>query len=243
VAVVKAKVEALLMWHMWRSPKQFFKTHLAKRRSDYLPGNLLPPNWNISNMSPRCPYCAKPLATSKAVRQHVAASQSCSKSWELHQLAKIPTKLKKDQRNSSLQPLPASDLRVCDDTDEEMDDLAYEFILPKEGPELSNSRSPSPEMDQPVDKQAEDNDDQLSSQTRYSEAYPRSAGKPIRKEKTEFENFRDNDHAAETQPWEPFSSKKEWELATWLIKNVNQRATEQYLNLPIVSVRYFSALY
>jgi hypothetical protein len=179
----------------------------------------------------RCPYCAKSLPTGKAVRQHVAASQSCSKSWEMHQLAKIPTKSKK------FRPIPLpppSDIdQICD---EEMNDLFHEY----EGPELTNTRNPSPAVDPPVDKHAsaEDNDNQPSSHSRYSEAYPRSAGQPFRNEKTEFEKFRDNDRAAGRQPWEPFSSKKEWELATWIMNNLNQKATEKYLNLPIVSVQF-----
>ena len=36
-------------------------------------------------------------------------------------------------------------------------------------------------------------------------------------------------------PWEPFSSQDEWELARWLINHVNQKGTDTYLKLPIVS--------
>ena len=176
-------------------------------------------------MPSRCPYCSKLLPTGKAVRQHVAASQSCSKSWEKDQLAKIPTKTKTN----------GSDVFIGDE-DLEMDGPTYEFVLAHEGPEPANT---VPVAVDPDNTWPEENDDQPSSRTRYSEAYPRSAGQPIRKEMTQFEKFRDNDSVAGRQPWEPFSSKKEWELATWIIKNVNQRATEQYLNLPIVSVSTF----
>jgi hypothetical protein len=122
-----------------------------------------------------------------------------------------------------------------------MDDLAYDFVLPHEGPELA--KAPFPTVDPPVNKQAPaeyaENDDQPNSHTRYSETYPRSAGQPLHKEKTQFEKFHDNNSVAKGQPWEPFSSKKEWELATWLMKNVNQKATEQYLNLPMVSSMFY----
>ena len=182
-------------------------------------------------MPTRCPYCAKTLPTGKSVRQHVAASQSCTKLWEIHQLAKKPTKSKKNQPSSSLSSPPDFDL----DIDPGTDNFSHDFVLPQEDPELPIPRNPSPDLNPPVDNDAEDRDDQPTSQSRYSEAYPHSAAQPIRKEKTDFEKFRDNDSAAGKQPWEPFSSKKEWELATWLIRNVNQRATEQYLNLPMVS--------
>lgn len=101
-----------------------------------------------------------------------------------------------------------------------------------------NTRTPSPL----VEYLAEDGDDQPTSHARYSESYPLSAGLAIRKEKTQFEVFRDNDSIAGRQPWDPFSSKKEWELATWIMRNVNQRATEEYLKLPIVSLPYSSPL-
>ena len=117
-----------------------------------------------------------------------------------------------------------------------MDVISYEFVLPL--PEVANTPrtlSPPP-VDPHVEYPAEDNDDQPASPARYSEAYPRSAGQPIRKEKTDFEKFRDDDSDAGRPPWDPFASKKEWELARWLINNVNQRATEEYLNLPIVRV-------
>ena len=123
-----------------------------------------------------------------------------------------------------------------------MDDLSHEFILPHEGLELANTRAPSPAVDLPDDmraqvEDAEDDNDQPSSHTCYLEAYPHSAGHPLRKEQTQFEKFCDNDSAAGRQRWEPFSSKKEWELVTWLMKNVNQKGTEEYLNLPIVSIQ------
>ena len=121
-----------------------------------------------------------------------------------------------------------------------MDDISHEFVLPHEEPVLADVINPSHDVDPPFNKPTEENDDQPISKNRYSESYPRSAGQPIQKEKTEFEMFRDSDRASGTQPWEPFLSKKEWELATWLMKNVNQRATEEYLKLPIVST-HFSA--
>jgi hypothetical protein len=152
----------------------------------------------------------------------------------MHQLAKIPTKSKKGRQNPLPPPFDSDIDQVMDD---ERDDIAHEFFPPHEGP-LADTRLPSPdsEVHPSVDNEAEDNDDQPSSQNRYSEAYPHLAGQPIRKEKTDFEKFRDNDSAVGKQPWDPFSSQKEWELATWLMKNVNQRATEEYLNLPIVSI-------
>jgi len=39
------------------------------------------------------------------------------------------------------------------------------------------------------------------------------------------------------QPWEPFASREERELATWLLTNTGQKATDDYLKLWNVSKR------
>ena len=148
-----------------------------------------------------------------------------------------------------MSPSPSTPHSDIDLIDAEMDDLSHDFAFPPDSPELAHTRAPNPAVNPPVDKHGtqimentEDNDDQPISQTRYSEAYPHSAGQPLHEEKTEFERFRNNDSTAMRQPWEPFSSKKEWQLATWLMKNANQKATDQYLNLQIVSVQSSSHL-
>jgi hypothetical protein len=69
---------------------------------------------------------------------------------------------------------------------------------------------------------------QRSTGLRFSEPYPRSIAHPIRLAQTRFEAQRDDDHANKKQPWHPFASQEEWELATWLIDNVNQKATDEY---------------
>ena len=70
---------------------------------------------------------------------------------------------------------------------------------------------------------------------RFSEPYPRSIANPIVFQKTRFEKQREEEKMNGKPPWEPFSSQDEWELARWLIDNVNQKATDKYLKLPMVS--------
>ncbi|KAI5981382.1 hypothetical protein EDD15DRAFT_2115623, partial [Pisolithus albus] len=35
--------------------------------------------------------------------------------------------------------------------------------------------------------------------------------------------------------YSPFEDREDWELAQWLIDNVNQRAADEFLKLPVVS--------
>jgi hypothetical protein len=69
---------------------------------------------------------------------------------------------------------------------------------------------------------------------RFVEPYPGNAGKGIRKSKTRFEKWQEIQQDEGKKPWEPFASKDEWELAGWLLKNVGQKSTDEYLKLQIV---------
>ena len=70
---------------------------------------------------------------------------------------------------------------------------------------------------------------------RFIEPYPGDAGQGIRKSKTRFEEWFENQKEEEKIPWDPFASEEEWALSVWLIKNVGQRSTDEFLKLPIVS--------
>jgi len=61
-------------------------------------------------------------------------------------------------------------------------------------------------------------------------------GEPI-KRKTKFETLLEEQTVGGKQPWEPFASREEWELAMWLLTNVGQKATDDYLKLRNMSKR------
>lgn len=69
---------------------------------------------------------------------------------------------------------------------------------------------------------------------RFVEPYPGDAGQGIQKSETRFEKWLEIQEMEGRDPWEPFASKKEWALTEWLMKNVGQRSTDEYLKLPIV---------
>ncbi|KAG6859996.1 hypothetical protein C0995_000743 [Termitomyces sp. Mi166 len=67
----------------------------------------------------------------------------------------------------------------------------------------------------------------------YIQGYPHSAGQWIRQARTAFKSLLEAQVKAVAEQWEPFESQEEWELVTWLMKNVGQNATDEYLKLPI----------
>lgn len=68
----------------------------------------------------------------------------------------------------------------------------------------------------------------------YIESYPGDAGKGLRQSKTQFEVWLENQKEEEKSRWDPFASEEEWALTMWLLKNVGQMSTNQFLKLPIV---------
>ncbi|KAJ3864827.1 hypothetical protein EV359DRAFT_72791 [Lentinula novae-zelandiae] len=53
----------------------------------------------------------------------------------------------------------------------------------------------------------------------YEESYPRPAGTPVRPCQTSFEIYREQQKTDGSEPWEPFQSQDEWELARWLMES------------------------
>ena len=53
--------------------------------------------------------------------------------------------------------------------------------------------------------------------------------------KTMFESMKDLQEVSGRGAYTPFTDRHKWELADWLITNMNQQATNEFLKLPIVS--------
>ena len=85
------------------------------------------------------------------------------------------------------------------------------------------------------------NTNPVSEREHFFELYTGEAGKGLRKTKTQYEDWFETQRNEEKIPWFPFASEQEWELTKWLIKNVGQKSTDEFLKLPIV--RDVSVLY
>ena len=181
----------------------------------------------------RCPYCSKALSSQNPVRLHVSATQSCHDSWkkQFSQNNGKPLQPLPSKRSDGNPPLSPCDLHDTPSNDE-MDTIAENIILPL------TFDPPSEPIGEDVNRPGSTDDDNLHVEEhalRFSQQYPRLIANPIRLQKTRFEKQRDEDTMNGKHPWERFSSQDEWELGRWLINSVNQKATDKYLNLLIVS--------
>lgn len=90
-------------------------------------------------------------------------------------------------------------------------------------------------------QEEEDVADPRTSFVRFVEPFPADAasGLGLRKAKTPFEDRLEVQESKGNDPWEPFTSREEWELAEWLLKNVGQKSTNEFLKLHIVCLLSF----
>ncbi|KAG6839374.1 hypothetical protein C0991_003198 [Blastosporella zonata] len=165
-------------------------------------------------MNPRCPYCAVAKPSIRAVNMHLQAHAPCLKKWqqELTSRHDLPSPPLGPKRKLPPVEIPASD--------EE-----YEPEFPDDGTQSKHPRV----------ENVEDEDDPPASQySRYIHPYPGPAGQWIREGKTKFGALQEWLEQSGKSLWEPFESEEEWELAMWLLKNVGQKSTDEYLKLPII---------
>lgn len=165
----------------------------------------------------RCPFCLKAFATQRAVNQHISASKFCLKEWHKSIVRKRYNPLKRKRTNSPEPGLPV------------VDDVNFNDNFNRDDTPEPRQRTPSQHSD------VDDADDKKDLDERFIEPFPGRAGEALRHEKTCFENLQQTHQLKGETPWAPFANREEWGLAEWLMRNVGQKSTDEYLQLPIVS--------
>lgn len=168
-------------------------------------------------ISKRCQFCRKTFPTQRAVNQHISASTICLEEWHKIIVRKNDNPSPKRRRINSPEP------SLLDD-------------LPNPDPTLARNLEDADNSANVEDSYAGDGiDDDLETPKRYVDPFPELAGDALRRERTRFEILEGEQHLKAKTPWEPFANKTEWGLVEWLMKNVGQKSTDEYLKLPIVS--------
>jgi hypothetical protein len=160
-----------------------------------------------------CQFCRKAFATQRAVNQHISASITCLKEWHKNIIRINDNPSPKRRRINSPEPVLLDDLPNADN-----------ILI-----EANNRANVEDNKDQLGDV------DKLATPKRYIKPFPGPAGVALRQEKTCFESLREIQQLEGKDPWKPFASRTEWGLVEWLIKNVGQKSTDKFLQLPIVS--------
>ena len=175
----------------------------------------------------KCNFCGKAdIPTQAGLKVHIQLSKAgCREAMGR-------------QMNRSLSPeneirqIPARQDKSFNSGDIPIDDI------PPFVPSPRNTDSPEPEPTgvehQSKRARVEEVEDE-ETYLRYVKEFPTTA-EEFGDGKTAFEQIFEEQRAKGESPWAPFADKDEWELARWLVKNVNQRAAEEFLKMPGVSV-------
>ncbi|KAJ6478333.1 hypothetical protein C8R45DRAFT_934095 [Mycena sanguinolenta] len=179
----------------------------------------------------RCPYCLRAVY---GVNNHIAQSLACHGKW-VESLSQETSTVTVGRDNA---PPPRTPSPVpSDDDDDDPMGLADDFVPPQ--------REDTPPPPEPISRthrratveEVPDEDDPQNFQ-RFVEPYVDAenqrptAGIPLRRGETLFERMRAHQQQEGGSEFSPFLDDDEWKLAHWLSKNVNQSATEEYLQLP-----------
>ncbi|KAJ7439718.1 hypothetical protein B0H11DRAFT_1934253 [Mycena galericulata] len=179
---------------------------------------------------PTCGYCnRRDFVSSGAVRSHQKQSPACKKKIE----AELGTPLEKSNDSESTSTDRASVL----------DEIPFESELniPHDSEDsggVADMESPPQVPDQDaIMPTADDSPAGERKQWREGPEEDLYAGATYGTAKTAFEIIRDEEILKGGMVLGPFLDDDEWQLAKWLIKHVGHTATEEFLNLSIISER------
>ncbi|KAG6806291.1 hypothetical protein H0H92_011916, partial [Tricholoma furcatifolium] len=170
----------------------------------------------------QCPYCCLIKPTLHAMNMHIFRSKACYQKWQDALVVQWEGPHSNPQ-NETRRPSP-----LCE-ADDELDMEVEDVHQPSVEPEGQSSQRAYVEE---VEDEGEPTDPHPYE--RYIHEYPRPAGQWSKHAKTVFERLVESQEKEGKECWAPFAGEEEWELATWLMKHVGQKSTDEYLKLPIV---------
>ncbi|KAF7336313.1 hypothetical protein MVEN_02179700 [Mycena venus] len=209
----------------------------------------------------RCPYCQISRPTQAAVNRHISQKPACYEKWRQSLGISVGVTREESEPPAAQEPPPAEPevspsrppslaffSHELPEENELLDDEAEGYIPPVRAPKPLD---PLPCPWRPTVEEVPDEDDPQMFR-RFPEPFPGQEKFPghedfvkasettsddLEKGETVFEAMKAAQDAAGLGPHAPFLDSDEWELASWLSKNVSQTATDAYLTLPITQRR------
>lgn len=158
-----------------------------------------------------CEYCSKEFATRSRLAKHTQNVRPCRKRWE--------RAVQSTEDPVAVNATVGSDVEPINPFDE----------LPAWHEPHSEDHGSHKVT---VEEVEDDNDPQYFQ--RFVEPYPIENTPRLCKGTTKFEEWRGMCERDGHTPLEPFKSQEEWELASWLMRNIGKTNIDEYLKLEIV---------
>ncbi|KAJ7506471.1 Zn-finger domain-containing protein [Mycena galericulata] len=204
----------------------------------------------------RCPYCHTTKSTDAGISRHIAQKPACHNAWQ-KSLGAAVSVAREESEEPEEEPLaetpraasPAFFSReVVDEEDEEFEGLD-DFVPPPRRADSPGPEPPAASVPQSRRATVEEvlDEDDPRNLSRFIESFPGEEDFPghetfvdanaetLGRGETVFERMFEEQTAEGLGPYSPFLDGEEWDLASWLSKNVSQSATDSYLKLPIYS--------
>ena len=191
-------------------------------------------------MSFKCPFCPRRLATNQGLTLHISQTQTCRDRLNAFY----------DNLNAQLEQAGPSSMESDEDAQREGVDVNIDVEMghneSSSPPDISadvpddSAPSPSPQRGRRAtveDVPDEDEALKLPQDEVWIDNYDeeRLAGATGEPCKTSFQFHRDQQKAAGLEPWSPFETEDEWELAQWLVSaGVSQKKIDALLKLKMV---------
>jgi hypothetical protein len=205
----------------------------------------------------KCP-CGTDLPTLRGLRSHQSQSREC-RAWAARAKGAVSASSSEDEvleGPSHLEPTtpPLEPMQLSDD-ELETDDINIGSPLPPDPPVIQDSdeetipTASSSQKRHYVEDLDDDRDEDEPPEAGfvYIQEFPAHfrAGWKKGEVKTQFEILRERQKAEGQEPWFPFPSEDEWELARWLVESAaSQSKIDSFLKLKAVrtclSHRYLS---
>ncbi|KAG1890596.1 uncharacterized protein F5891DRAFT_1131630 [Suillus fuscotomentosus] len=163
---------------------------------------------------PHCDFCAKEMGSKGGVRRHINNQPDCRRQWEL---------LVETQKDISAPQAHLGTLNQADTNSDSAHADSYSSYSPHH-----RSRSESFNPDHP-DNPAVPKHQRVT----IEEVEDEDHAQYFEQCKTGFERFQEYKECMGKDKWAPFDGGEEWGLAEWLVKNLGQTRTDEFLKLPI----------
>jgi hypothetical protein len=183
-----------------------------------------------------CCYCHCIVLTFHGIRKHYARSKACNQKYQ-DEIRRTAFTVFNEEQDDASQP-PATPNIMESDSEPESDGynrLGDDFVPLRRCRSESLDQEAESSHNQSKRAQMEEVDDDDDVPGRYPESYPRQAGQIFGDGITAFEKLQEKQRMEGLDPWAPFANEEEWELARWLMKNMGQTKSDDFLKLPIVN--------
>lgn len=197
----------------------------------------------------KCQFCTEPeryFPTTKGLRSHQAQDKKCKGRAAKKTVEDVDSASDTDVSADSDRDVPDSDSEESDaglpSGDFEHPPFVAADVEMDEGNDTAPEQSKKRHRTTVEDVEDDDTNDPRStyynheaSQDPWVRDFPSPAGSPIRECQTKFQEFRNRQRDRGDEPWAPFKSEADWELARWLMESgASQTKIDSFLKLESV---------